>query len=63
MKQAAAFDSTASLALAGAIDSDELRSGWQVNHKRSYRLYRPKHLAVRRLKRKRLIRAAFTIVP
>jgi hypothetical protein len=25
-----------------------------------YRLYRPKHLAVRRLKRKRLIRAAFT---
>jgi putative transposase len=34
------------------------RRGWVVNHKRLYRLYREEHLAVRRLKRKRLIRPA-----
>jgi putative transposase len=35
------------------------RRGWtQVNHKRLYRLYRQEHLAVRRLKRKRLARDA-----
>jgi putative transposase len=34
------------------------RRGWQVNHKRLYRLYRQEHLAVRRLRRKRLIRPA-----
>jgi putative transposase len=33
------------------------RCGWKVNHKRLYRLYREEHLAVRRLKRKRLWRA------
>jgi putative transposase len=30
------------------------RRGWLVNHKRLYRLYRQEHLAVRRLRRKRL---------
>jgi len=34
------------------------RRGWAVNHKRLERLYRQEHLAVRRLKRKRLIRPA-----
>lgn len=34
------------------------RRGWRVNHKRLERLYRQEHLAVRRLKRKRLIRPA-----
>jgi putative transposase len=34
------------------------RRGWVVNHKRLERLYREAHLAVRRLKRKRLIRPA-----
>lgn len=32
--------------------------GWKANPKRIYRLYREEHLAVRRLKRKRLQRAA-----
>lgn len=34
------------------------RRGWKMNHKRLYRLYREEHLAVRRLKRKRLVRPA-----
>jgi len=34
------------------------RRGWVVNPKRLERLYREEHLAVRRLKRKRLIRPA-----
>jgi putative transposase len=34
------------------------RRGHRVNHKRLYRLYRQEHLAVRRLKRKRLSRIA-----
>lgn len=34
------------------------RRGWVVNHKRLERLYREEHLAVRRLKRKRLLRPA-----
>jgi putative transposase len=34
------------------------RRGWIVNHKRLERLYREEHLAVRRLKRKRLVRPA-----
>jgi putative transposase len=34
------------------------RRGWTVNHKRLERLYREEHLAVRRLKRKRLVRPA-----
>lgn len=34
------------------------RRGWPVNPKRVYRLYREEHLAVRRLKRKRLLRPA-----
>jgi putative transposase len=34
------------------------RRGWHVNHKRVYRLYREEHLAVRRLKRKRIVRPA-----
>jgi putative transposase len=34
------------------------RGGWRVNHKKLYRLYREEHLAVRRLKRKRLVRPA-----
>jgi len=34
------------------------RRGWKLNHKRLYRLYREEHLAVRRLKRKRLVRPA-----
>ena len=33
------------------------RQGWQVNHKRLYRIYREENLAVRRTKRKRLRRA------
>jgi len=37
------------------------RRGWRVNHKRLYRLYSEEHLAVRRLKRKRLARAAMPI--
>jgi putative transposase len=32
------------------------RRGHGVNHKRLYRIYREEHLAVRRLKRKRLVR-------
>lgn len=34
------------------------RRGYEVNHKKLYRLYREEHLAVRRLKRKRLAREA-----
>ena len=34
------------------------RRGWKMNHKKSYRLYREEHLAVRRLRRKRLVRPA-----
>ena len=37
------------------------RRGWTVNHKRLYRLYRKENLAVRRLRRKRLIRPAVPI--
>jgi putative transposase len=37
------------------------RRGWKVNHKRLYRLYRAEHLALRRLKRKRLYRPATPI--
>jgi putative transposase len=37
------------------------RRGWTVNHKRLYRLYRQENLAVRRLRRKRLIRPAAPI--
>ena len=37
------------------------RRGWTVNHKRLYRLYRQENLAVRRLRRKRLIRPAVPI--
>jgi putative transposase len=37
------------------------RRGWIVNHKRLYRLYREENLAVRRLRRKRLIRPAAPI--
>jgi len=37
------------------------RRGWRVNHKRLYRLYRQEHLAVRRLKRKRLTRPGVPI--
>jgi putative transposase len=35
-----------------------VRDGWRVNHKKLYRIYREEHLAVRRLKRKRLARPA-----
>ena len=38
------------------------RRGWTVNHKRLYRLYRQENLAVRRLRRKRLIRPAVPMV-
>jgi putative transposase len=34
------------------------RRGWKMNHKKLYRLYREEHLAVRRLRRKRLLRPA-----
>ena len=34
------------------------RRGWKLNHKKLYRLYREEHLAVRRLRRKRLLRPA-----
>ena len=34
------------------------RRGHKVNHKHLYRLYRDEHLAVRRLKRKHVVRAA-----
>jgi putative transposase len=37
------------------------RRGWTVNHKRLYGLYREENLAVRRLRRKRLIRPAVPI--
>lgn len=37
------------------------RQGYQVNHKRLYRIYREEHLAVRRLKRKRVSRAPVPI--
>jgi putative transposase len=37
------------------------RRGWLVNHKRLYRLYRQEHLAVRRLRRKRLARPSAPI--
>ncbi len=37
------------------------RRGYRVNHKRLYRLYREEHLAVRRLRRKRLARPAVPI--
>jgi putative transposase len=39
------------------------RGGWQVNHKRVYRLYRAEGLAVRRRKRKRLYLGARTVLP
>jgi putative transposase len=32
------------------------RHGWKINHKRLYRVYRQENLAVRRVKRKRLVR-------
>ena len=32
------------------------RRGWKLNHKRLYRVYRRENLAVRRVKRKRLMR-------
>ena len=35
-----------------------VRCGWRVNHKRLERLYRQEHLAVRRVKRKRLMHLA-----
>jgi putative transposase len=38
------------------------RRGWKMNHKKLYRLYREEHLAVRRLKRKRLVRPALPVV-
>ncbi len=38
-----------------------VRSGQRVNHKRLYRIYREERLAVRRLKRKRLIRPGVPI--
>ena len=38
------------------------RRGQKVNHKRLYRIYREEHLAVRRLKRKRLLRPGAPIV-
>jgi len=34
------------------------KRGWKMNHKKLYRLYREEHLAVRRLRRKRLVRPA-----
>jgi len=34
------------------------KRGWKMNHKKLYRLYREEHPAVRRLKRKRLLRPA-----
>jgi putative transposase len=34
------------------------RSGWQASPQRVYRIYRAEHLAIRRLKRKRLVRPA-----
>ncbi len=37
------------------------RRGWLVNHKRLYRFYRQEHLAVRRLRRKRLARPSVPI--
>ena len=37
------------------------RRGYRANHKRLYRIYREEHLAVRRLKRKRLMRAAVPV--
>lgn len=37
------------------------RRGWVANHKRLYRLYREENLAVRRLRRKRLLRPAAPI--
>jgi putative transposase len=38
------------------------RRGYQVNHKRLYRIYREEHLAVRRLKRKHVRRPAAPLV-
>jgi putative transposase len=38
------------------------RRGYKANHKRLYRLYREEHLAVRRLRRKRLMRPAATVL-
>ncbi len=37
------------------------RRGWKLNHKRLYRLYRDEHLAVRRLRRKQLVRPAMPV--
>jgi len=37
------------------------RRGWKVNHKKLYRLYAEEHLAVRRLRRKRIARPAAPI--
>ena len=39
------------------------RGGWQVNHKRVYRLYRAEGLAVRRRKRKRLAAGLRVVLP
>jgi putative transposase len=38
------------------------RRGYRVNHKRLYRIYCEEHLAVRRLRRKRLLRPAVPVV-
>ncbi len=38
------------------------RRGWKINHKRLYRLYREGNLAVRRIRRKRVIRPAGPVV-
>jgi len=39
------------------------RGGWQVNHKRVYRLYRAEGLAVRRRRRKRMALGLRTVLP
>ena len=39
------------------------RGGWQVNHKRVYRIYRAEGLAVRRKKRKRLAAGLRVVLP
>src|SRR5580704_1679254 len=47
--------------LLGTVHVLLARRGWLVNHKRLYRLYRQEHLAVRRLRRKRLLRLSAPI--
>src|SRR3569623_80577 len=39
------------------------RGGWQINHKRLYRLYRAEGLAVRRRRRKRMALGLRTVLP